>query len=145
MKCKYHACKNLVNQNKTNRKRLFCSKKCGNKYAVDKRRLELKFKAHQYKGGKCEICGYKGLPCSFDFHHINPSEKTFSISNDPHTRSWERIKEELNKCQLLCANCHRDLEFKKTMYLKDFIPNLVERYGTDGIRTHDLRIKSPLL
>lgn len=133
MKCKYHCCDKEVSQGNCRRQKFFCSDPCKNKYCVDKRRLELKFKAHQYKGGKCEICGFKGLPASFDFHHIDPKTKSYSISNDPHTRSWDKLKLELDKCQLLCANCHREVEFKKTMDLKTFIPELIEKYcGTTG-------------
>jgi hypothetical protein len=133
MECKYHCCQNEVIQGNSKRKKLFCNDSCKNKYCVDKRRLELKFKAHKYKGGKCEECGFKGLPASFDFHHIDPKTKSFSISSDPHTRSWEKLKEELDKCQLLCANCHREVEFKKTMDMKLFIPELIEKYcGTAG-------------
>jgi hypothetical protein len=107
---------------------MFCNRKCQVKYHVDRRRLELKFKAVQYKGGKCEHCGYIGSVASFDFHHLDPSLKSFAISQDPHTRSWKRIQEEIDKCELLCANCHRETEFKKTMHLKLFIPELVEKY-----------------
>lgn len=128
MECKYHNCDNIVHQNNTNRLRMFCNKKCQVKYHVDKRRLELKFKAVQYKGGKCEQCGYTGSVACFDFHHLDPSLKSFAISEDPHTRSWERIREEIDKCMLLCANCHRDTEFKKTMHLKSFISDLIEKY-----------------
>lgn len=147
MKCKYHLCNELVKQTNPRREKIFCSEPCKNKYFVDKRRLELKFKAHQYKGGKCEKCGYEGLPASFDFHHIDPSVKSFSISSDPHTRKWERVKEELDKCQLLCANCHRLVEFEKTMDLKLFIPELIEKYcnGTTGTRTQNPLIKSEML
>ena len=130
MKCKYHLCNNEIPQG--GRKKMFCSQNCKNKYCVDKRRLELKFKAHYYKGGKCESCGYEGLPAEFDFHHLDPSTKSFSISSDPHTRSWEKLKEELNKCQLLCACCHRKIEFEKTMFIKLFIPELIEKYGRCG-------------
>jgi 5-methylcytosine-specific restriction endonuclease McrA len=132
MRCKYHACENTVNQENTIRTRLFCNSKCMRKYYVDRRRLELKFKAVRYKGGKCELCGHKGLPASFDFHHTNPKEKEFAISQLPHTRSWERLKTELDKCQLLCANCHREVEFKKTMSQKLFIPDLIKKYCGSG-------------
>lgn len=128
MKCKYHNCNNEVHQNNTNRTRLYCNKKCVVKYHVDKRRLELKFKAVQYKGGKCEQCGYIGCIAAFDFHHLDPSLKSFAVSTNPHTRSWERVKEEVDKCLLLCANCHRTVEFKKTSHLKLFITELEKEY-----------------
>ena len=42
--------------------------------------------------------------------HINPKDKNFSIGSGGYTRSWKRVKEELDKCVLLCANCHREVE-----------------------------------
>lgn len=132
-KCKYHLCTNTITQNKNGKAKYFCCKKCSNKYFVDKRRIELRFKAFFYKGGKCEKCGYVGLPACFDFHHKDPSSKLFSISCDPHTRSWERVKIELDKCNLLCANCHRLVEFNKTSKFKNFILDLTKKYmGVEG-------------
>lgn len=75
--------------------------------AVQRRRVRLKELLVEYKGGKCENCGYVGHASVFDFHHIDPNEKDFSISARGHTRSLERNKEEVDKCMLLCANCHR--------------------------------------
>lgn len=77
--------------------------------AVDKRRRLLKAKAVEYKGGVCSKCGYDKCLSALDFHHIDPKEKDFSISSDGHTRSWEQIKNELDKCILVCANCHREI------------------------------------
>lgn len=42
------------------------------------------------------------------FHHRDPSEKKFIISGN-HCRKWEIVREELDKCDLLCANCHMEL------------------------------------
>ena len=70
-----------------------------------------KTKAIEYLGGKCEICGYDKNISALDFHHKNPEEKEISVSL-LYQYSWERMKEELDKCQLLCANCHRELHYK---------------------------------
>lgn len=75
-----------------------------NSCTVNTRRFELKKKAVEYKGGKCEKCGYNKSYRSMVFHHPS-SDKDFQISGS-HCRSWESIKEELDKCNLLCANCH---------------------------------------
>jgi len=59
------------------------------------------------RGGKCERCGYDTYLGALDFHHINPSEKDFTVGN----RDF-RLKdcvEESKKCVLLCANCHREI------------------------------------
>lgn len=76
---------------------------------VQRRRKKLKEKAIYYKGGKCEICGYNKCLAALEFHHLNPNEKEFGIGSKGYTRSWEKIKMELDKCILVCANCHREL------------------------------------
>ena len=78
--------------------------------AVAKRRRTLKLRSIEYKGGSCVCCGYKKHPGVLDFHHINPSTKEFGISGKGMTGSWEKIKAELDKCILVCANCHREIE-----------------------------------
>ncbi len=77
--------------------------------AVQKRRKKIRHMAIDYKGGKCQICGYDRCPEALEFHHLVKSEKDFGISNKGYTRSWSRIKEELDKCVLLCSNCHREI------------------------------------
>lgn len=66
-----------------------------------------KLKAVEYKGGKCLICGYNKCVNALTFHHINPEEKSFGISGG--TRSFEKLKPELDKCVLLCHNCHAEV------------------------------------
>lgn len=58
-------------------------------------------------GGKCAICGYEKYTGALEFHHIDPSQKDFTISND--RAKLEESIEESKKCVLLCANCHREL------------------------------------
>jgi len=77
--------------------------------AVHKRRRKIREMAVEYKGGLCEICGYNHCIDALEFHHNNSSEKDFCISRKGYTRSWAKVKEELNKCMLLCANCHQEL------------------------------------
>jgi 5-methylcytosine-specific restriction endonuclease McrA len=76
--------------------------------AVNRRRKLLKVKAVEYKGGCCSVCGYKQSMWALEFHHIDPTKKDFAISTDGHTRSWESIKIEIDKCILLCSNCHAE-------------------------------------
>ena len=78
--------------------------------AVAKRRRALKQRAVDYMGGKCQCCGYNKHVGVLDFHHLDPTTKEFSISGRGMTRSWEKIQAELNKCVLVCANCHREIE-----------------------------------
>lgn len=72
------------------------------------RRLIKKW-ALEYKGYKCQCCGYDKCIEALEFHHINPEEKDFSISDRDIKLSWEQIKEELDKCVLVCSNCHREI------------------------------------
>lgn len=61
------------------------------------------------KGGKCQICGYSRCVKALDFHHIDETTKEFGMSSHGLTRSWEKIKKEIDKCVLVCANCHREI------------------------------------
>ena len=76
--------------------------------AVAKRRKKIRHMAIDYLGGKCLTCGYDKCSAALDFHHIDERTKSFGLSQDGMTRSWERTKKELDKCVLLCANCHRE-------------------------------------
>jgi 5-methylcytosine-specific restriction endonuclease McrA len=58
-----------------------------------------------YMGRVCNHCGDTDGP--FDFDHINPADKKYSI-NTIITRKKEFVFEELAKCQLLCKKCHKD-------------------------------------
>lgn len=69
--------------------------------------------ALEYKGNKCEICGYNKCSEALDFHHEIPNEKEFSLSDRNLILDWQIIKKELDKCILICANCHREIHAKK--------------------------------
>jgi hypothetical protein len=77
--------------------------------AVDYRR-RLKARAIAYKGGKCVLCGYCKCNGALEFHHLSRSSKTFGLSKKGMIRSWPSIEKELDKCVLICANCHREVE-----------------------------------
>jgi hypothetical protein len=81
--------------------------------AVKKRRKKLKEMAIEYKGGKCLICGYHRCHDCLVFHHLNPEEKDFGLSARGLTRSWIKIKQEADKCILLCSRCHCELHAGK--------------------------------
>jgi hypothetical protein len=76
---------------------------------VADRRKKLKEMAIEYKGGKCVCCGYNKCVSALEFHHLDPNEKDFGISNKGKTRAWAKIKEELDKCILVCCLCHREI------------------------------------
>lgn len=79
-------------------------KNCFNKQCAEKQK-ETKLRAVEYKGGCCQHCNYSKSISALEFHHMDPTQK------DPQykaTWSWKRLKPELDKCILLCSNCHRE-------------------------------------
>jgi transposase len=74
-----------------------------------KKRSELKIKAVAYMGGACKLCGYNRCNRALDFHHIDSDSKDFSISGVNMSFNFEKIKPELDKCILLCRNCHAEV------------------------------------
>lgn len=85
--------------------------------ALRYKKRAIKHELVKYKGGKCELCGYNKTECALQFHHINPEEKEFSLSHinlNNFTVTMNDLKKEVDKCQLLCANCH----FEQHYYLE---------------------------
>ncbi|HEY6286720.1 MAG TPA: hypothetical protein VIX20_13735 [Ktedonobacteraceae bacterium] len=111
---------NLVQQRRTNGLCLNCGKtarvgmtqcqECAN-YNTQRlleRRMSYKRKAVEYLGGKCIDCGFRAeIIAVYDFHHVSGEKKTTIARMLDTVKSWTRIQEELDKCVLLCANCHR--------------------------------------
>lgn len=75
-------------------------------YAYMKRQ---KIKAVDYLGGECEICKYNKCLSSMVFHHKNPLLKNFNLNGTGLCKSWDKVQKELDKCMLLCANCHFEI------------------------------------
>lgn len=73
------------------------------------RRIAKKIRAVDYKGGKCIKCGYDKCYDALEFHHRNMDEKEFSPSKLVRNNKWETVKKELDKCDLLCSNCHKEI------------------------------------
>ncbi len=94
-------------------------RKKNNYKRVCNHRQKIKKKSVDYKGGKCEICGYDKSIWSLHFHHINSAEKTFSISEYGNL-AWKTIQKELDKCKIICANCHGELHEKE--YKNKIVP-----------------------
>ena len=80
-------------------------KQCFNAYCIERWR-QRKTQAVKDFGGKCRDCNQEYPDAVFDFHHLDPSEKDFDW-NKLRLRSIDSIREELSKCVMLCANCHR--------------------------------------
>jgi hypothetical protein len=86
-------------------------RKCNNTSLVDRR--VFKKKCVEYKGGSCESCGYSSCVGALEFHHKNPAEKDYCVSRK---RTFtDEVKLELDKCSLLCSNCHREEHYKLKM------------------------------
>lgn len=81
---------------------------CRGQYSTERRR-ELKAKCIAYKGGQCVGCGVVDDPAIYDFHHPDPAQKEISFGSTH--RSFESLVLELDKCILLCSNCHRKTHY----------------------------------
>ena len=121
--CLWHTCDNKFTQVVKKKQGRFCSSAHKNRYGVQKRKIKLKLMSVKYKGGECERCGYDKCMPALEFHHRDPNEKEFSIGACGHTMSWDKMKKELDKCLLLCANCHREEHYnlKRTHYIIESI------------------------
>lgn len=78
----------------------------------------LKEECVSYKGGKCIRCGYHKCLAAFDFHHRDLREKDMQISSFRNRKMTDKTKHELDKCDLLCANCHREIHDELSNSLK---------------------------
>lgn len=76
---------------------------------VTERRIRWKKNIIEVMGNKCQCCGYDKYYGALELHHLNPTEKDFAFSDKTY-RAWADIEQELKKCILLCANCHREVE-----------------------------------
>ena len=78
--------------------------------AVSVWRKKLKQRAIALFGGRCCVCNYDRCSAALEFHHLDPTQKDFSIAQAyANPKKWETIVEELSKCVLVCANCHREI------------------------------------
>lgn len=106
--CKYCAkkalkgrsgCRKCLNRFSSNRRKYWKLKQD----TKQDRRLEL----IKLSSGECSDCGYSENPAAFEFDHVRGKKKA-AISNMLNVlNSWETILQELEKCELVCANCHR--------------------------------------
>jgi hypothetical protein len=106
-----------------------------------------------YKGGRCSACGYNRSLAALCFHHRIDEPKAFGIAGS-HSRSWATLQEELDKCELLCLNCHVEWHaaresFGRQMNRRDELDasaelrkcsNCGRRYAYDFRKGHTRRI-----
>lgn len=113
--CKRCGDTNPTNFYTSNHARTKC-KKCHTMEVHHTKRM-MKVKAVEYLGSKCVDCGIEGSPWIYDFHHRDPNQKEFGWGNK-RTSNWETLKKEIDKCDLLCSNCHRlrhEAEWRETL------------------------------
>ena len=74
------------------------------------RRRKYKIRAIELKGGCCQKCGYNKCVAALEFHHIESEEKEINIGK--FQVAWQKIVIELEKCILVCSNCHREIHWE---------------------------------
>lgn len=76
------------------------------------------------KNSGCNICGYNTHPEILEFHHKDKTTKKFGLSGDViSNRSMENLQKEMDKCVLLCPNCHRWLHYQEILEFQNFGKN----------------------
>ena len=115
MQIRYEECKNLSMVSKEfgvsiNRLKYLSRRETKTEYEVLKnRRYRIKKLLVEYKGNKCKICGYDKCLSALEFHHLEPENKDFTISYNTKYNNLDALKKEVDKCILVCANCHREI------------------------------------
>ena len=97
-------------------------------------------------GGKCALCGYNRLPDALDFHHIDPSQKSYGIASGGTCHDLEADLKEVKKCLLVCSNCHREIHaglylieelIEKQVFLEEVAESLREdKYFRTGTKVY---------
>jgi hypothetical protein len=118
-RAKTHHCKNCSNI--ISSRHTYCSDICkitytnlhklpkkSNSEKVKQARRNVKELSVEYKGDKCIICGYHNCINALEFHHIDPKQKEIQIGSGNY-RGIDKVKLELDKCILVCSNCHREI------------------------------------
>lgn len=97
---------------------------CTNLNTVERQR-KFKINCVKYKGGECVYCTYNKCLSALEFHHLESNEKEFTISQLRLTKFEDKVKKELDKCILVCANCHREIHEGIIVVPKGFEPPIV--------------------
>jgi transposase-like protein len=77
---------------------------------VTERRRRVKRLLLEEAGGECVVCGYDRCVAALHFHHLDPETKSFTLAVTGVTRSLDAARAEAQKCVVLCANCHAEVE-----------------------------------
>ena len=126
----------------------FCSRKCKNDFgnnrlqsykAQQNRGRNRKLELVRLNGDKCGRCGYNKNLSALEFHHRDPGSKKFqldlrSLSN----RSWAKILNEAQKCDLVCSNCHKEIHNPASLMFSQKKPG---HAGEFEIRPHGVLLQ----
>jgi 5-methylcytosine-specific restriction endonuclease McrA len=88
--------------------------KC-NSHANTTKNRSFKQRIVDIAGGKCAICSYDSYIGALEFHHIDPSNKGFELNTNSRSRKWSQVLAEIEKCVLLCSNCHKEVHDGMTL------------------------------
>ena len=102
--------KNKMIKKGDGRKHYTVCKKCHSDYTMERFR-DNKRKAIEYKGGQCIRCGYNKCDAALDFHHRDSLQKDINFIMIK-KRKFEDMIKELDKCDMLCSNCHREEHYR---------------------------------
>jgi 5-methylcytosine-specific restriction endonuclease McrA len=117
-KCEHSLPRNDFYTRKRNNNASPYCKKCTTLKTLERQR-KFKCKCVDHKGGECRNCGYKKYVGAMEFHHRN--NKDFAINNRRFNKIDDVLIAELNKCELLCANCHREEHIRDLTYEREQI------------------------
>lgn len=104
--CKTHGEQIFVEEG--DKKKAWRCVRCRNERVTESRQRQKK-RLVEVSGGKCVVCGYSKCVRALEFHHLDPSTKSFGLGRGG-TWSWETQLAEAKKCILLCSNCHCEVE-----------------------------------
>ena len=79
---------------------------CNSKDATE-RMQAIKLKLVELKGGKCQLCSFSEYVGALEFHHVDPKEKDKNVSRLIKSKINQQVIDEINKCVLVCSNCHK--------------------------------------
>jgi transposase-like protein len=99
----------------------FRCRKCRTE-AVSRYRRRVKQRLIDRAGGVCVLCGYNKFHGALEFHHLDPEQKRFTLSRHGVTRAYSEVAAEADKCVLLCANCHAEVEGGVTTIPSEVLP-----------------------
>jgi 5-methylcytosine-specific restriction endonuclease McrA len=106
--CTHHGTTEFAYYSRGNGERRWRCKRCVGE-AVTLRKQAIKQLLVEESGGCCAVCGYDRCIINLTFHHVDPRTKSFGMSMRS-TKALATYREELQKCVLVCANCHGEIE-----------------------------------